>query len=103
MRTMIFCEVTDKGIHSFYLKRGREKYFLFCQNYRKGVHEYYSGGVTIDESMNYAKSHNDCAIRRTMTKIPKYIKYAEKEFGVEVMRRTKQREGNGYNEMKKSA
>ena len=62
---------------------------MFSQDFRKGVHEYFSKGVRIDEATDFSKSHRDNAIRRTMTKIPMYIKYIEKEYGVEVLERTK--------------
>ena len=64
---------------------------MFSQDFRKGVHEYFSKGVRIDEATDFSKSHRDNAIRRTMTKIPMYIKYIEKEYGVEVLERTKRK------------
>lgn len=91
MKTMIYCKPTQQGVHSFYLVTGGEEYFLFSQNSRKGVQEYFSRGVTIDDSMKFAKTKNDSAIIRTMTKLPMYIRYIEKEYEIEVYEQTKRR------------
>ena len=90
MTAMIYCE-KNQGTHSFFMLFGRQKYYLFCQNYRKGVQEYYSKGVSLNESINFSRSHNDSAVIRTMSKLPMYIKYIEKEFGIEVLEQTKKR------------
>lgn len=91
MRTMIYCKPTKQGVHSFYLVSEGREYYLFSQNYRKSVQAYFSRGVTLDTSMNYAKSHNDSAIMKTMSKLPLYIKYIEKEYEIEVYEKTKRR------------
>ena len=91
MKTMIYCKPTQQGVHSFYLVTGGEEYFLFSQNYRKGVQEYFSRGVYLDDSMKFAKTKNDSAIIRTMTKLPMYIRYIEKEYEIEVYEQTKGR------------
>lgn len=97
MTAMIYC-VKNRGTHSFFMFFGRQKYYLFCQNYRKGVQEYYSKGVSLNESINFSKSHNDSAIIKTMSKIPMYIRYVEKEFGIEVLKQTmKKNQYYGYN------
>ena len=41
MKTLIYCEPIDRGVHSFYMVHKGEKYFLFTQKYRRGVHNYY--------------------------------------------------------------
>lgn len=96
MKTMIYCESTDRGKHSFYLTVGSREYYLFCQNYRRGVQQYFSKGVSIDQSMNYSRAHGDDALIRTMTKIPMYVNYIEKEYGIEVFEQTKKKNGNNY-------
>ena len=96
MKTTIYCKPTDKGIHSFYLLVGTEEFFLFSQAYRKGVEAYYGKGVRIDESMKYSRAHNDSAITRTMDKIPIYVKYIEKEYDIEVLKKTKKRSNQNY-------
>lgn len=91
VKTMIYCEPTEQGVHSFFLVTEGQEYYLFSQNYRKGVHAYYSKGVSLVEAINYSKTHNDNALIRTMSKLPMYIKYIEKEYGIEVLERTKRK------------
>lgn len=91
MKATIYCEPTAKSVHSFFLITSGTTYFLFSQDYRKGVHEYYKNGVRLDEATNFSRSHRDNAIRRTMTKIPIYIKYIEKEYGIEILEQTKKK------------
>ena len=94
MKTTIYCRITAKGIHSFYLIVGAKEFFLFSQAYRKGVEDYYSTGVGIDKSMKYSRAHNDSAITKTMDKIPMYVKYIEKEYAIEILEQTKKRNSN---------
>jgi hypothetical protein len=61
---------------------------LFHQNYRKGVSEYYRNGVSINEAINFGRSKKDDALMRTMQKLPMYLKYAEKEYGIQVLNQT---------------
>lgn len=96
MKTTIYCKPTSQGIHSFYLKNGNEEYFLFCQSFRKGVQDYYGCGVHLDKARDYSKSNHDEAIRRTMTKLPIYIKYIEKEYGVTILNKTKKKNDASY-------
>lgn len=95
MKATIYCEPTSKGVHSFYLITSENKYYLFSQDYRKGVHEYFRKAISIDEAMDFSKSHRDAAIRRTMAKIPMYIKYIEKEYEIEVLEQTKRKNRRG--------
>jgi hypothetical protein len=89
MKEIIYCEPTDRGVHNFYLLCDEKSYYLFSQDYRKGVQEYFARGVSINESMKFSKAHNDSAITRTMSKIPIYVKYIEKEYAIEVYEQTK--------------
>lgn len=91
MKTMIYCKTAEKAVHSFYMINEGKVYFLFSQDYRKGVQEFYHKGVILNESLDFSKAHKDTAIERTMSKIPMYIKYIEKEYGIEVLERTKKR------------
>ena len=75
MKTMIYCETVEHGVHAFFMRDRGEEYYLFSQDYRKGVQEYYSRGVLLDDSINFSKSRKDNAIIRTMSKIPMYVRY----------------------------
>lgn len=79
MKTMIYCETQEKAVHNFYMLSEGKIYYLLSQNYRKGVQDFYHKGVRLDVSLDYSKAHKDTAIERTMSKIPMYIKYIEKE------------------------
>ena len=96
MKAIIYCDTKTHGVHSFYLMFNGCEYFLFNQNYRKGVQEYFSRGVSLAESTDYSRSHKDSAIIKTMSKIPVYIKYLEKEYAIEVFEQTKKRNSSIY-------
>lgn len=96
MKTTIYCRVTEQGIHSFYMKVDGKRYYLFTQNYRKGVQDYFSGGVSVDQAMDFSKTHGDDALMRTMTKLPYYIKDIENEFHVTVLRQTQKKRSRNY-------
>ena len=100
MKTMIYCETPQKAVHAFYMITEGGTYYLFSQDYRKGVQEFYHKGVRLDESLDYSKAHKDAAIERTMSKIPMYIKYIEKEYGIEVLEQTKKRSRYGSNNLR---
>lgn len=104
MKAMIFCKTTAKGIHTFYLTTDGQRYFLFNQDYRKGVQKYFGRGVSINEAINYSRSHNDTAVMRTMSKIPMYVKYVEKEYEIEVLEQTKKRNSKNskYRELRRA-
>ena len=97
MKTTIYCKSTSHGVHSFFLLSDAGEFFLFSQNYRKGVDSYFSKGVRLDEARDFSRSNRDCAIIKTMNKLPIYIKYIEKEYGITVLEQTKRK-----NEMQRS-
>lgn len=103
MKTMIYCKPTECGVHIFFMIDNGHEYYLFSQDYRKSVQEYYSRGVLLNESINFSKSHKDSAIRRTMSKIPMYVKYIEKEYGIEILEQTKKKNRYGNFDMIKCA
>jgi hypothetical protein len=91
MKTFIYCVPTQKGIHSFYLVNGNQKFYLFSQKYRKGVQSYYSKGVFLDKAIDFSKARSDSAVERTMSKIPGYVRYIENAYGIEILEQTKRR------------
>ena len=88
MKATVYCKATDKGTHTFYLVSEGREYFLFHQNFRRGVAEYYRYGVTVNEAINFGRSKHNTALINTMEKLPAYIKYVEKEYGIEVLKQT---------------
>ena len=103
MKERIYCKATAKGVHSFYLATINCEYFLFNQSYRKGVNEYFGNGVILKEATNFSKCHHDDALKRTMSKLPMYIKYVEKEYNIEVLEKTKKRFKNNKQYYKRCA
>ena len=91
MKSTVYCIPTDKGIHTFYLVVDGKEYYLFRQNYRKGVNSFFRDGVTLDRALDFTKAHHNDALIRTMQKLPIYIKYIEKYYGLEVLRATAKR------------
>ena len=88
MKPMIYCEATAKGVHSFYLVQDGKEHFLFHQNYRRGVAAYFKRGVVLKDAFDFGRAGHDSAVMRTMQKFPAYIRYVEKENGIEVLDRT---------------
>lgn len=96
MVTTIYCTPTAKGIHNFYIEAGGETHFLFSQNYRRGVNEYFRDGVRLDDALNFSRAKGDNAIKRTMEKLPSYIKYIEREYDLEILRQTSKKNAKHY-------
>lgn len=96
MKTKIICK-PSKGLHTFYLVTEQGRYFLFNQNYRRSVQEYYGQGVPLTLALDHSKCHRDYAVRETMDKLPMYIKYIEKEYGISVLNHGKSRKGHKKN------
>lgn len=88
MKAKIFCRTVEKGKQSFYVTVDRERYFLFTQAYRVSNKEFFQNGVSIFEINNYSGVHST-AVRKTLDKLPSYIRYIEKEYGVAIYEKTK--------------
>ena len=91
MKNKVFCKTTAKGVHSFYIKNDEGCFFLFSQSYRKGVSEYFRCGISLDDAIDFSRSRNNDALKRTMYKLPMYIRYVEKEYGIEILEQTKKK------------
>jgi hypothetical protein len=81
MKKSIYCKTVAKGVQAFYVAVGSKSYFLFNQKYYTGVRDYFSRGKRIDE-LSSACKHCNAAVRRTAAKLPVYLQYVEKEYGV---------------------
>jgi len=84
----VYCRTTAKDVLSFYIKHNNERYFLFSQNYKRGVHQYFANGVSLNKAIDYSGAKSDFSIERTMDKLPKYIKYIEKEYEISIFNQT---------------
>ena len=88
MKTKIYCNTQEKGIHTFYLNKDGQVYYLFSQDYRKGVSKYYSTPISLNEAIDCSRAKRDSAILRTMEKIASSIKYIEKQYQVAIYSRS---------------
>jgi hypothetical protein len=88
MKSTVYCTTTEKSVQTFYLVADGKEYYLFRQNYRRSVAEYYRCGVTVNEAINFGRSKHNTALINTMEKLPAYIRYIEKEYGIEVLKQT---------------
>ena len=91
MATKIWCETTDKGVQSFYVRAEGEIHFLFSQTYHAGVKRFYGGGVDLDSALSFKRASGDHAIIHTMEKLPIYLRYIEREYGITLLRKTEKR------------
>ena len=88
MKATIYCKSTDHDVHSFYLEADGKTHYLFSQPYKYGVRSYFSRGVHLDAAIDFSRAGKDTGVIHTMEKLPSYIKYIEKEYGIAVLRRT---------------
>lgn len=77
------------GTLYFYAVVGGSEYFLFTQDFRKTLKDYFSNGVNVDKTGNYSSAHS-VVVRRVLDKLPSYLRYVEKEFGVDIYEKTKE-------------
>lgn len=84
MNAKIYCNSAQHGVNSFFVTVSNKDYYLFSQDYRRSVALYYGAGVRFEDAIDYSKSRNDRNICKTMAKLPAYIRYVEKEYGVVV-------------------
>ena len=88
MSSTIYCHPAPKGKHSFYIRIDGHDFYIFVQKYYHAVHQYFKSGVSIDFALDHTRAKRDNAILRTMDKLPMYIKYAEKYYGIEILKST---------------
>lgn len=99
MKTYIYCQNKEHGIHTFYIKVEGQTYLLFRQTYHKGVDNYFNTGVSVNEAIDHAKGRHDHALQKTITKMPAYIRYIEREYSLEVMEQTQKRNARRREEL----
>lgn len=91
MKPIIYCTQEHWGKDSFYIETNTGRYFLFLQDYRHDVHNYFRNGVALDKIYDFARCKRNRAIAKTQTKLPVYIRYAESEYGITVLDKTRRR------------
>jgi len=89
MNTKVICKELKRGTLSFYaIVKGKE-YFLFQQEFKKTVYDYFMNGVNVSLTNDYSIAHSH-TVRKTLDKLPSYLRYVEKEYGIEIYEKTKQ-------------
>lgn len=87
MKASIYCTEPKHGGLDFYLKVGNESYYLFSQKWRQAIKDCYAGGISVDQALKASRHGN----RHISDKIPVYIRYIEKEYGIAVLEKSKRR------------
>ena len=90
MQATVFCKTTAKATQSFFVKVGGREYFLFQQDFRKSNKEFFRNGVGVHAINNYSSVHST-AVKKTLDKLPSYIRYIEKEYDVAIYEKTKKK------------
>lgn len=88
MSAKIYCRTTDKGVQSFYLKVKGQTHFLFSQSFRLGVKAYFRRELSLNKALDPSRAGRNHAILNTMEKLPAYIRYVEREYDLQVLRKT---------------
>ena len=91
MANKIYCRTVAKGRQAFYLEANSKEYFLFEQDFRSSNKKMYRNSISICE-VRKLKSHASTAVRHTAEKLIPYIKYVEKEYGIAVLKKTKNKD-----------
>src|SRR5574344_1872992 len=88
MSNFIYSNTTDKGKQSFFLNNNGQEYYLFTQKFYRGVKNFFQNRQVINEALKVSNAHGDTALIRTIEKIPMYIRYIEREYGLIVLEKT---------------
>ena len=87
----IICRHPVYDMHDFYLCTPEGEYFLFRQGYRQGPEDFFSEGVRLDRALDFTLCRKNSALLRTMKKLPVYIRYVEKEYGLTILEQTRRK------------
>lgn len=88
MKAKIYCKTIAKGRQAFYVELDGKDYFLFEQDYRVSNKNFFRKGVMMDALNDYSKTTSH-SVKRTLDKLPSYIRYIEKEFDLAIYDKTK--------------
>jgi hypothetical protein len=91
MQAKVYCKTVAKGRQAFYLNANGKDYFLFEQDFRKSNKEFFVKGYYLTDKVDYTKVKST-SVRKTLNKLPSFIRYIESEFGVSIYNKTKCKE-----------
>ena len=92
MQATVFCKTVAKGVQAYYVRVDGNAIFLFRQQFRRSNKEYFRNGVSIDKLCKYAGVHST-SVRKTLDKLPAYLRYVEREYGVLIYNKTRLKKG----------
>ena len=88
MQTKIYCKTLRRGRQAFYANVNGKEYFMFEQDFRVSNKEFFRHGYYLTDKVNFSKARST-SVRKTLSKIPSYIKYIETEYGIAIYEKTK--------------
>ena len=91
MQAKVYCKTVAKGRQAFYVNANGKEYFLFEQDFRASNKEFFKKGYYLTDKVDYTRVRSE-ATRRTLEKLPSYIRYIESEYGVSIYEKTKRKE-----------
>ena len=87
-RAIIKCSKDAKGNHlNFYAVTGKQSLFIFSRKYNNEVSCYFKNGVPVSEVFNISKVYRRPAVRNIIEQLPVHIRFVEREYGVELLRK----------------
>lgn len=91
MQAKIYCKTESKGKQTFYVSLRDREYFLFEQDFRRSNKDFFKNGYYLTDNVDYSKVRST-SVRKTLEKLPSYVKYVESEYGIVVYEKTKLKE-----------
>ena len=93
MKAKIYCiRQNDKQL--FYVSKNGKDYYLFSEKSRKVVDNFFSKPLTYDEATDFSKARRNFYVMNTMKKIPSYVRYIEKYYGIVLTNKGQKRANN---------
>lgn len=79
MKNKIIVEKSpDTNEIKFYLKNKNGTFWLFTQDYTKGVYDYFRFGRSEKEVLNFPDWERNKRLSKTISRIPKEVRYVDK-------------------------
>ena len=89
--TKIYCRRNGTNTLDFYVTNKGYEYYLFSQKVYLGVEKHFKNGVALNDAINHRKGRGDYMIHKTKSKLPIFIKYVEREYGIALLEQSKKR------------
>lgn len=87
MKSIVYCK-TKRGVLDYYVTADGKEYFLFRENFHKTNKDYFMNGVDVRQITDFSRT-TSASVKRTLEKLPSYIRYVEKEYDLAVAEKTK--------------